>query len=152
MAGGRTTWTTWGRKAPDDGWPAFLLQTKMRGDLTDVSLPARGLSTNTNGSIQTSRGTRERHPELAPSTMRALRSFGEKDIRVVDVDEPTPSDDKIIVEVDWCGICGSDLHLFHMGMCCCYALILLRIWFAKARLPGYSSTSTLRKRYYHMPF
>ncbi|KAK7728049.1 hypothetical protein SLS57_002519 [Botryosphaeria dothidea] len=47
--------------------------------------------------------------------MRALRSFGEKDIRVVDVDEPTPSDDKIIVEVDWCGICGSDLHLFHMG-------------------------------------
>ncbi|KAH7038836.1 chaperonin 10-like protein [Macrophomina phaseolina] len=48
--------------------------------------------------------------------MRALRSYGEKDIRVVDVDEPTPSGDKVIINVEWCGICGSDLHLFHMGM------------------------------------
>ncbi|EKG15826.1 Alcohol dehydrogenase superfamily zinc-containing [Macrophomina phaseolina MS6] len=47
--------------------------------------------------------------------MRALRSYGEKDIRVVDVDEPTPSGDKVIINVEWCGICGSDLHLFHMG-------------------------------------
>lgn len=47
--------------------------------------------------------------------MRALRSYGAGDIRVVDVDEPTPSDDKVIVEVEWCGICGSDLHLWHMG-------------------------------------
>ncbi|KAL1642111.1 hypothetical protein SLS58_005702 [Diplodia intermedia] len=47
--------------------------------------------------------------------MRALRSYGENDIRVVDVDEPTPSEDSVIIDVEWCGICGSDLHLYHLG-------------------------------------
>lgn len=47
--------------------------------------------------------------------MRALRSYGQDDIRVEEVGEVTHSADEVIVDVEWCGICGSDLHLWHLG-------------------------------------
>lgn len=48
--------------------------------------------------------------------MRALRSYGQNDIRVEDVGEVTHhGEDEVIVDVEWCGICGSDLHLWHLG-------------------------------------
>ena len=42
--------------------------------------------------------------------MRAGQFFGKGDIRVVDVPEPKPGLGEAIVDVEWCGICGSDLH------------------------------------------
>jgi hypothetical protein len=42
--------------------------------------------------------------------MKAAQFFGKGHIEVLDVDEPTPADDEVLVEIHWCGICGSDLH------------------------------------------
>jgi (R,R)-butanediol dehydrogenase / meso-butanediol dehydrogenase / diacetyl reductase len=73
-----------------------------------------------------------------PGTMRAARFHGNRDVRVESVPIPTlPSQDTLedstspsnrengvetwktrpraIVEVAWCGICGSDLHEFNEG-------------------------------------
>jgi (R,R)-butanediol dehydrogenase / meso-butanediol dehydrogenase / diacetyl reductase len=48
--------------------------------------------------------------------MLAARYYGQRDIRLEDV--PTPSlkaDDDVLVEVAWCGICGTDLHEYTAG-------------------------------------
>ena len=46
--------------------------------------------------------------------MKALRYFGPRDIRFDSMDDPSlQSDRDIIVKVDRCGICGSDLHIYH---------------------------------------
>src|SRR5918998_5006076 len=48
--------------------------------------------------------------------MLAARFYGQRDIRLEDV--PTPSvkaDDDVVVEVAWCGICGTDLHEYTSG-------------------------------------
>lgn len=48
--------------------------------------------------------------------MLAARFYGQKDIRLEDVHVPqvTASDD-VLVEVAWCGICGTDLHEYLVG-------------------------------------
>ena len=48
--------------------------------------------------------------------MLAARFYGQKDIRVEEV--PTPqlgASDDVLVEVHWCGICGTDLHEYVVG-------------------------------------
>ncbi|WP_457190762.1 alcohol dehydrogenase catalytic domain-containing protein [Nocardioides sp. P5_E3] len=48
--------------------------------------------------------------------MLAARFHGQHDIRVEDVATPSPSaPDDILVEVHWCGICGTDLHEYAVG-------------------------------------
>lgn len=47
--------------------------------------------------------------------MKAVRIYGEKDIRVEDVDIPEPKDDQVQLKVKYCGICGSDLHAYLEG-------------------------------------
>lgn len=48
--------------------------------------------------------------------MRAARFYGKQDIRVVDVDVPRlAAADEVLVEVAWCGICGTDLHEYLVG-------------------------------------
>jgi (R,R)-butanediol dehydrogenase/meso-butanediol dehydrogenase/diacetyl reductase len=47
--------------------------------------------------------------------MKAAQFFDKGHIEVVDVDEPTPADDELLVEIHWCGIYGSDLHEYIMG-------------------------------------
>jgi 2-desacetyl-2-hydroxyethyl bacteriochlorophyllide A dehydrogenase len=47
--------------------------------------------------------------------MRAARFYGKKDIRVDDVPRPEPGPGQVIVEIEWCGICGSDLHEYIIG-------------------------------------
>ena len=48
--------------------------------------------------------------------MLAARFHGQHDIRIEDVPTPTPSaPDDILVEVHWCGICGTDLHEYAVG-------------------------------------
>ena len=48
--------------------------------------------------------------------MRAARFHGKSDIRVEDVDVPRiKASDDVLVEVLWCGICGTDLHEYMVG-------------------------------------
>lgn len=47
--------------------------------------------------------------------MRAARFYGKGDIRIDDIPAPALSDGRVYVDVEWCGICGSDLHEFLMG-------------------------------------
>ena len=46
--------------------------------------------------------------------MKALRYFGERDIRYDDMDDPRlESDRDAIIQMTACSICGSDLHIYH---------------------------------------
>lgn len=47
--------------------------------------------------------------------MRAARYYGQGDIRIDDVPDPQVGPGQVEVSVDWCGICGSDLHEFLEG-------------------------------------
>lgn len=47
--------------------------------------------------------------------MRAARFYNAGDIRLDNIPEPTLRPGKLLVDVEWCGICGSDLHEFIMG-------------------------------------
>jgi (R,R)-butanediol dehydrogenase/meso-butanediol dehydrogenase/diacetyl reductase len=47
--------------------------------------------------------------------MRAARFHGRGDIRVDDVPDPQVGPGQVEVSVDWCGICGTDLHEFLEG-------------------------------------
>jgi (R,R)-butanediol dehydrogenase/meso-butanediol dehydrogenase/diacetyl reductase len=48
--------------------------------------------------------------------MKAAQFFGKGEIRVEDVAEPQAKDGEVLIEISWCGICGSDLHEYIMGM------------------------------------
>jgi (R,R)-butanediol dehydrogenase/meso-butanediol dehydrogenase/diacetyl reductase len=47
--------------------------------------------------------------------MKAVRIYGEGDIRVEDVDIADPLPDQVQIKVKYCGICGSDLHAYLEG-------------------------------------
>ena len=47
--------------------------------------------------------------------MKAARFHGRGDIRVDDVPEPAVRPGTVAVQVEWCGICGSDLHEYLEG-------------------------------------
>lgn len=45
--------------------------------------------------------------------MKAAVYYGKEDIRVSEVAEPGIRDDEVKVRVEYCGVCGTDLHIFH---------------------------------------
>jgi (R,R)-butanediol dehydrogenase / meso-butanediol dehydrogenase / diacetyl reductase len=47
--------------------------------------------------------------------MKAARFYGAGDIRIDEVPEPAVGPGQVEVTVDWCGICGTDLHEFLEG-------------------------------------
>jgi (R,R)-butanediol dehydrogenase / meso-butanediol dehydrogenase / diacetyl reductase len=47
--------------------------------------------------------------------MKAARFYGPGDIRIDDISEPQVRPGTVKVEVEWCGICGTDLHEFLEG-------------------------------------
>ncbi|AHY45873.1 Threonine dehydrogenase and related Zn-dependent dehydrogenase [Rubrobacter radiotolerans] len=47
--------------------------------------------------------------------MKAAVFYGPKDIRVDEVEEPELREGSVKVKVDWCGICGTDLHEYLAG-------------------------------------
>ena len=47
--------------------------------------------------------------------MRAARYYGKEDIRIEDVPIPEVGPQECLVEIEWCGICGTDLHEFIAG-------------------------------------
>ncbi len=48
-------------------------------------------------------------------TMRAARFYDRKDIRIEDVDRPTAGPNEVLIDIAWCGICGTDLHEYLDG-------------------------------------
>jgi len=48
--------------------------------------------------------------------MKAAVIYGEKDVRIEQVDEPNVGPGQVKVKVAWTGICGSDLHAYHFGL------------------------------------
>ena len=44
--------------------------------------------------------------------MKALRWYGQKDLRLEEVPEPSPGAGEVKIKVKWCGICGTDLHAY----------------------------------------
>ena len=47
--------------------------------------------------------------------MKAAVFHGPRDIRLEDVPEPSVRPGSVKVKVDWCGICGTDLHEYLAG-------------------------------------
>lgn len=47
--------------------------------------------------------------------MKALRWHGVKDLRIEQIEEPQALPGKVKIKVEWCGICGSDLHEYTAG-------------------------------------
>ena len=47
--------------------------------------------------------------------MRAAVFYGARDVRLEDVPEPEVRLGSVKVKVDWCGICGTDLHEYPAG-------------------------------------
>lgn len=47
--------------------------------------------------------------------MKAARFYGPGDIRIEDIPEPRVVSGAVKVEVEWCGICGTDLHEYLEG-------------------------------------
>ena len=47
--------------------------------------------------------------------MKAAIFHGQKDVRLEDVSEPEVREGSVKVKVDWCGICGTDLHEYLAG-------------------------------------
>jgi 2-desacetyl-2-hydroxyethyl bacteriochlorophyllide A dehydrogenase len=48
--------------------------------------------------------------------MKAAVYHGPREIRVEDVPVPSIADDELLVRIEACGICGSDLHMYRLGM------------------------------------
>ncbi|GAB1207928.1 hypothetical protein APSETT445_006664 [Aspergillus pseudonomiae] len=48
--------------------------------------------------------------------MKAARFYAAGDIRIEEVNAPEASDEKALVQVEWCGICGSDLNEYIHGL------------------------------------
>ena len=63
------------------------------------------------------------------ATMRAARFHGNRDVRVEDVPIPQAGPGECLVEVEWCGICGSDLHEYAAGL---HFLFLCSLWIRAA--------------------
>ena len=45
--------------------------------------------------------------------MCAIKLHATGDIRTVDVDEPRPAKNEILIKAEAAGICGTDRHLYH---------------------------------------
>lgn len=54
------------------------------------------------------------------SKMKAAVIYGEKDIRVEEVDVKSINNGQVKVKVGWAGICGSDLHAYNHGLSLAY--------------------------------
>lgn len=48
--------------------------------------------------------------------MKAAVFHGARNIHVEEVQEPEIADDEVLLQVEWCGLCGTDLHEYLMGI------------------------------------
>ncbi len=48
--------------------------------------------------------------------MKAVKLVGAKNLLVSEADEPKPGSQKVVIKIEKCGICGSDLHIWENGV------------------------------------
>src|SRR5699024_1592562 len=48
-----------------------------------------------------------------PEKMKAIVCYGPEDYRFEEVDTPRAEKDEIVIKVEACGICGSDIKVYH---------------------------------------
>src|SRR5438552_8337343 len=48
-------------------------------------------------------------------SMKAARWHGRRDVRIEVVPDPTPGPQEVVLHVDWCGICGTDMEEYLTG-------------------------------------
>ena len=55
--------------------------------------------------------------------MRAAVFYGEGDLRIEQMDKPVPKRGEVLVKVMACGVCGTDVHIYHgdEGNACGYS-------------------------------
>lgn len=51
--------------------------------------------------------------------MKAAQYYAKNDIRIEDIPEPVVVDGSVKIRIEWCGICGTDLHEYHDGPIFC---------------------------------
>ena len=44
--------------------------------------------------------------------MRSARLHAKGSIKIDEIELPAPKENQLVVDVEWCGICGSDLHAY----------------------------------------
>lgn len=54
--------------------------------------------------------------------MKCVKIVDKKMLEVGEIDKPVSSDDKVIIKVEACGICGSDIHNWDMGEPACLVM------------------------------
>ncbi|MHA1971837.1 MAG: alcohol dehydrogenase catalytic domain-containing protein [Candidatus Hodarchaeales archaeon] len=59
-----------------------------------------------------------------PTTMTAGLMYGPKKVRIEQVDTPTPDDNEVLVKVEACGICATDVKKYTGRSSCKYPIIL----------------------------
>ena len=47
--------------------------------------------------------------------MKAALWYGRQDLRVMEVPNPVPANDEVVIKVMRCGICGTDIHDYEDG-------------------------------------
>ena len=48
--------------------------------------------------------------------MKAAVFYQATDLRILDIPKPTPKAGEVLLKVKACGICGTDVHIFHGGV------------------------------------
>ena len=51
--------------------------------------------------------------------MKAAVYCGKEDLRVKEVPVREPEDNEVVIRVKYCGVCGTDIHIFHGDGGCC---------------------------------
>lgn len=45
--------------------------------------------------------------------MKAAVFYGKNDLRIEEIEKPVPCSDEVLLKVMACGVCGTDVHIFH---------------------------------------
>ncbi len=48
--------------------------------------------------------------------MKAVRFLGTNDVRILEVEKPSPKGDEVLIKIGGAGVCHSDLHIIHDGI------------------------------------
>ncbi len=73
--------------------------------------------------------------------MKAAVFYGPRDVRTEEVEKPGIEDNEILVKVKACGICGSDLHMYKLGL---FSELLCR-QLEKGGIPGHEFSGEVVK-------
>jgi len=73
--------------------------------------------------------------------MKAAVFYGPRDVRTEEVEKPGIEDNEILVKVRACGICGSDLHMYKLGL---FSELLCR-QLEKGGIPGHEFSGEVVK-------